>query len=537
MPATKATWRARLAWAWFALGALMALWAHATAAIGAFRAMGALDFDYPLRLVEVIYAAKGLTPYSDFGFLYPPGQVWFYGKLLRLQDPPTINAAITLVNLLLWSICAWQMMRLIKGWRWWFGGAVLLVLGGAMPWVCGPGSLASLEPLPLLAIAVLLLVEVSEQGPSPARLAALVGVAAAGTLFRWDWTLFAAVLEFGWAAAMWLAAAALKPDQSILVRHTAARLWWAALSALAGVALAMAAITGYASATGTWANTRLFIFYVPVHILPFRRLPLPMGFNESSAWRAALLAMALIALAASLDYLKTRAGSAFVYLLKCGALLAPCIALLPYAFGRADDYHMLPLTMLVVVIGMAAFALWPYRVSRWLLLLVLLLNAKSYLHQTLRMASTAGMPQPDPQLQQLHKLTAGCTHLFPADARSLFVGQASYRRFIRNSPVFYLLRPDLRPATPFISDEPGVQNSCTLGSRIAADLLRAPRPLVLVLDTEPSAPEPNLTRTMTSCGKIEAAIASMPAVELGACQVSDDYVSTVRSTFRVMVVR
>jgi hypothetical protein len=107
------------------------LWAHATAATGAFNLAG-LAFDYPLRLVEVVYAARGLAPYADFGFLYPLGLVWFYGKLLRLQDPGVINAAIILGNLLLVSICAWQVMRLTQGsWRRLFGGTVFLVLGGA----------------------------------------------------------------------------------------------------------------------------------------------------------------------------------------------------------------------------------------------------------------------------------------------------------------------------------------------------------------------------------------------------------------------
>ena len=100
-----------------------------------------------------------------------------------------------------------------------------------------------------------------------------------------------------------------------------------------------------------------------------------------------------------------------------------------------------------------------------------------------------------------------------------------------------MIRPDLRPATPFISDEPGVQNSCTLGSRIATDLIRAPRPLILVLDTQPYSPEPNLTRTMTSCGKIEAAIAAMPAVVLGTCQVREHSGSDTGRIFRVMAVR
>jgi hypothetical protein len=537
MPAAKPMWHARLARGWFALGALMAFWAHATTAIGVLSTMGALDFDDPLRLVEVIYAAKGLTPYADFGFVYPPGQVWFYGKLLGLQNPATIVAAIIFSNLLLWSICAWQMMRLTPGRRLWFGGAVLLLLGGTIPLVSESLGSALSQPLPLLLIAVLLVVEVMERGTSPARLATLVCVTVVGTLFRWDWILFVVVLEAGWAAAIWLVVRTLKPDQSIVVKPIVVHLWQAVLAALAGEVLALAMIVGHALATGTWTDTRLFIFYVPLHILPFRRLPLPMGIHASRQWLEAIIGMTLIALAASLEYVKTRAWPGFVYLLKGGALLAPCIALLPFAFGRADDVHFLPLTALVMVTSMAALTLWSHRTARLLLLMALTLNAWPRLHTAVLMMSIRSMPKADIHLERVHKLTAGCTDIFPRDARSLFVGQASYDRFIMNSPVFYLMRADLRPATPFISDEPGVQNSCTLGSRIAADLIRAPRPLVLVLDTKPYDPEPNLTRAMTSCGRIEAATAAMRAAVIGTCQVTDDYYPDQSRTFQVMVVR
>ena len=41
--------------------------------------------------------------------------------------------------------------------------------------------------------------------------------------------------------------------------------------------------------------------------------------------------------------------------------------------------------------------------------------------------------------------------------------------------------------------------------------------MLALLDTEPQPPEPNATRTMESCGRIEAALASMPHHTLGRC--------------------
>jgi hypothetical protein len=537
MNAVKNPWLQRLAWSWFAMGALLALWAHVAAAFGTFGVIRTLDFDYALRLVEVAYAGRGLTPYVDFGFVYPPGQAWLYGKFLRLHDPAAINAAIDIGNLLLWSICAWQMMRLSKGLRWWLGGTILLVIGGAMPLVWGGGSWLLLEPLPLLAIALLLVVEGMERGPSRATLAALLCATAAGTIFRWDWSLGFVLLEAGWAATIWLTAGIFKSDQACLVRKMAVRVGWIALWGLAGVALALAMIFGYAAATGTLAETRLFIFYLPIHILPYRRLPLPMGIRASRHWLEAIIGITLIMLAATWDYAKTRPGNGAIYLLKGGALLAPCVALIPYAFGRADEVHLLPLNVLVILTSVVALALWPNRTGRWLLLIAIVLNVEPSLRTGIPAVTANSAKQADIHLKRVHRLTASCTSLFPSDARSLYVGQASYDRFILNSPILYLMRPDLRPASPFISDEPGIQNSCEFGSRIAAELIRAPRPLVLALDTKLWPAEPNLTGSMANCGEIEAAIARMPATVAGTCRIEDDYVAADSRVVRVMVVR
>ena len=81
-------------------------------------------FDQSLRLLQVVYAARGLTPYLDYGVIYPPGYAWFYGKLLRLQEPESVIVAIA--NLFLVVACAGQLMRLAPDRRQLYGGTVLL---------------------------------------------------------------------------------------------------------------------------------------------------------------------------------------------------------------------------------------------------------------------------------------------------------------------------------------------------------------------------------------------------------------------------
>jgi hypothetical protein len=46
----------------------------------------------------------------------------------------------------------------------------------------------------------------------------------------------------------------------------------------------------------------------------------------------------------------------------------------------------------------------------------------------------------------------------------------------------------------FISDEPGVQNTCDYGAQIVGEIVSAPRPLIAFLDKEPMIVEPNRTK-------------------------------------------
>ena len=490
-------------------------------------------------MLQAVYAARGLTPYTDYGFVYPPGFAWLYGKLLRLQDPASVITAMDFVRVLLVFVCAGQLMRLARRRRRLLGGALLLIVGGVVPLSSG-----IFEPVILVAIAMLVMMEIMTRGVSAVRAGMLAAITAMGTLLRWDWMLFAACIEVGGAGVVFLAAPALRLEagEFMQVRRMAARLLWAAVAALLGIVLADAAVLGYAMAIGSWPETKLFAFGLPVFMLPYRRLPVPMPVDARSLqWLVDVCAMGLISLAALLACISPApadhgrpAKSWAIYVLEWGALLAPCVALLPYTFTRADFFHFIPLTILLMVMIPAAFALWPLRSSVVPLVIALFITSVPCLDLGLKSVLAYGMPREDLHMAKTRADTIGCTHLFPPNARSLFVGQVSYARYLFNFPVVYLMRPDLRPATPFISDEPGIQNSCRFGAVIASDLVRAPRPLVLVLDSEPWSPEANLTRTMTSCGKIEGAVASMAPVFLGACQMST---GSSERDFHVMVVR
>ena len=322
---------------------------------------------------------------------------------------------------------------------------------------------------------------------------------------------------------MWLALKMIRLElaQSTQVQQVAARLWLGALAALAGVTLAMTTMAGYALVSGTWDGTRLFVFELPLLIMSHRNLSQRMFVGSELQWLWDIIAMILIALAALLAYGKALARPRYIHLLEGGALLIPCVALLPYTFSAANNLvHFLPLSVLVMVMSLIALTLWRSPASRRLLLIALGVVALPILSIALHDAPGI-VPQADIHLRKARELTAGCTDLFPPDARSIFLGPGNY-------PVLYLMRPNLRPATPFINDDLGVQSSCALGSRIATDLMRAPRPLVVVRDTKPWSAE-NITHE-TSCGRIEAVMAIMPATSLGTCQLAN-------RVYQVMVVR
>ncbi len=513
--------RKAIAWGVLAVGLATVLVSHYVAACGAFPPN---PFDGALFLLQSIYASRGLTPYLDYGFVYPPGVALLFGKLFGLPDSSSVMKAVWASSLLLVGTNMFFAFRLAQGPSRIFGVGLYLILGGiaTLLW-----AHIGTEPFThsLLLLILLLTLHGLRSGISPSRIT-LVGLAAfAITLVRWDRALVFTAVEIALAGVAWGGVWLCRMVQQDVseVREQALRLVAAVAATLTGVGVALALIAGIAIGSHAWVQTRTFIFDVPLSILPFRTLPVPKIESllaSQTQWLTSLLALGLLILAGALASWRNRrkVGKGLTRLIELGVLCAGPISILPYAFGRADSSHFLPLTLITGAAMIVAILLWNGRENRVACLLGLLILALPLTGPLVETIRSLGIPICGQFQRVLEGTTADCTRLIPPGTRSLFVGQVSYQRFIVNWPILYLARADLPPATPFISDEPGVQNTCAYGAQIAANLAKAPRPTVAFLDTEPMDPEPNLTRTMQNCGRIEDALRSFPARELGLCR-------------------
>jgi hypothetical protein len=501
----------------------IAILCHGAAACGVY----APDpFGGALFLLQSIYAALGLIPYLDYGFLYPPGIAMFFGSLLHLADNGSVMKVVWTSSFILLSANVYVAARLAQGREWLSCAGVYFILGGlaALIWADGGGEPFSLW---LLLLIVLLTVQVLRSGISPVRLLAVGLASTALALVRWDRALGLAGVEAALAGLGWGSIALLNIGrQHVLgIRPQGGRLIASLGATLLGIVAAFALIFWYTFKNSAWAEAQMFIFDLPVRILPFRTLPLPRigrNFGPSSQWLTSIVAIGTLVVAGVITMLRSRKhiGVTSLSFFELGVLCAGPVALVPYAFGRADAWHFYPLTFVTCAAAMVAMFLSESRLFRVACAVGLVLSMLPVLQKLKAIGGqfSDGLSRCGHFERELDAKTAECTGLIPPGTRSIFVGQASYRRFILNWPILYLARADLRPATRFISDEPGVQNSCAYGSRIAADLMMAPRPMVAFLDMDPMGPEPNLTMTMQSCGWIERTLQEAPGRDLGTCQ-------------------
>jgi hypothetical protein len=192
-------------------------------------------------------------------------------------------------------------------------------------------------------------------------------------------------------------------------------------------------------------------------------------------------------------------------------ILSPLV-FLPYAMGRADWPHALPLLSLVVLVFI--YAQFQNKLMQASIGFVLLVYIVKLLSPNIGEHVSA--------LQVVDQHIQACQSIVKnTQANSIFVGRDHYDHYIYNTAALYLTRPDLQPATPYISDEPGLQNSCIYGERIRQQLLGASKPMFAFIELGDQPAEPNATQYMRSCGSIERAVQEMPHILIGSCEAYD----------------
>ena len=477
-------------------------------------------FDGVLQLLIHVYAAKGLTMYRDFGSAYAPGSPALYGTFLGLSGVNQLNFAwastiflITVVNMRL----LWRIPTSMLG-RWALCGGYLVWTGVVIE---KSAELATDVLAPHLAAGLMILAARAFDRDRLCRTHALIAClfSAAIALQRWDRLPCLVLIQAGMAVLMWLLGIArVNPTAKEQFRLRAIR------------SLVMIEVLGALSAYSLWLleawwqgtldNALMFVFRLHAIMRPYRALPLPACTELSKP--NGLLSCSLLALAGAAAVCCVAAAwdQRAPYLQSVARrlwLLALPLAVLPYSLGRADSYHFGPILAMVGVALLLCSAVAGGGWERGGLLVLLVVFPLFPLKLWQRPMARVRLAECGGQVRQIDALIADCRGKLPAGARSIFVGRNSYARYIYNEVVLYWTNLALVPATPFISDEPGIQNSCEFGERIAADLEAAPKPMVVLLQASVQEPEPNATRTMTSCGRIEEFLEKTPFRPLGGC--------------------
>jgi hypothetical protein len=457
-------------------------------------------FDGALRLIAESTLRYGGKLYKDVLIVYPPGLAFFFSQL---PDSITLTARYA-VGIGLYALLSAMLISLLQVFQIQFNRWFLLVAWGiaTIGLLFVQGDFFSLS-LTLISIFILHVLRI-QKGETRKLRFLLLGTIALSVWFRWDWPLLLLLLQIGTVIYMYVFEKDRKKLSVVEIRILG--------SLLAGFLLGALMVLGNAVSHGLLNETWEAAVTIPNLILPYRSLPPPIPFVDTPR----LLSLTLYAACGVWSLLL------FFAFRKKGTYVERTLVFLPatffpYAVGRADPVHAIPLLLAVSYVTLILIQRYRMPLQRIGYVLILLslfpflryLTPSSFLPQI-------GLVEKDFLQEHLDCRVA----IQDIKAKSLFIGRTQYDRYIYNNASLYMLRPDLIPATRFISDEPGLQNSCHFGEQILVELQQSSKPMLALLDISAApneASERNKSATMKSCGQIEYFLSTQPSIYQGFC--------------------
>lgn len=449
-------------------------------------------FDTSLRLISGLYSYYGFRPYTDFGFVYPPGLL-----LLQSLSHVTYAARFQLFSIIFLVVsCLLISLFFYKSRSLFLSAIIVLILG--LSNIIQADPFIEIFWISFIVISYLYL----KLGKPKYRLFVFLCATAAG-LFRWErtfallllMTLFFPVIKFFYN------------------RYSLKSLAYiTSFSLIAGILITLLFVAVKGS---NLLDAFYFIVVVPIKILPYRQLPIPSinlvfqsVFDQVHVLYVGVVFYALFAFSQIPHVLHKDKKGVILFL-----LLVP-FSVLPYATGRADYIHALPF-LFTLLLSLTLYADYlnriPVSLVLFLVYMISLFQVLSYTPYSL----TESQPT---FIERLDSSLIGCRQaLMGKSYNSVFVGRTDYNRYYYNHAMLYLIDPSKKPATRYISDEPGLQNSCYDGMKISHDLNQAEKPMVAFLETEPQPTERNKSSSMVSCGMIENWLEQNSFISLGSC--------------------
>ncbi len=450
-------------------------------------------FDDSIKLVSGLYTLFGFVPYTDFAIVYPPGLL-ILTKILSLNFTSRFHVFAVMYLLLAIPVIlavAW------KSRSWFVSGATILLLAFSMK--------ISGELFVDITWFILFLATYStiEKGTRLSKVVLPIAIFVL-CLLKWERVvIFGIFMAVGYVMTLFT------------MQRYSQRVLYVLKATIVSVVVAFLCFIGYLVVSGSDIGSALyFVFEVPLKILPYRKLPLPplLPLRDSIfvMGYAVYFCVFILIFLSLLVIRRVLKDNKIGYI----ALLLMPVGILPYAIGRADSIHAFPL-LTSTFFSVLIFAIIEKRAMPLLLTMVLYfaLHQNLFVYNPFRFLeqSPTYIDAVDYTLRDCRQATQNLRYT------SLFVGRTNYSEYVYSHVMLYLMNPKVKPATKYISDEPGLQNTCEDGEVVAQELTVAKKPMLSLLEFKPQQTEANLSSSMVSCGYIEKWLTSTKYKRIGTC--------------------
>ncbi|OGH24780.1 MAG: hypothetical protein A3B47_00330 [Candidatus Levybacteria bacterium RIFCSPLOWO2_01_FULL_39_24] len=456
-------------------------------------------FDGALRLVAGLYSsASNFKIYNDFGILYPPGLVFLY-QTFHLNYTSAYHFFSLLFLTLTIAIVSFVYYKTKS---FFFSGIYVLFL--TWPFLVTNDPFTDIV---WTIFATLLLFYLKEGDRKYVWFIIAAGVAS--MWFKWERVATLLALSIFACVGLYF----IKSKSKELL--SAVKI----LGATAGIGL-LSFLVYFVANSINIANALYFIFIVPFKVVAYRKItPPPLTLIEDSIFSInnllylcfLLIIVLFITVVAHKLYDKKMPLYIFLILLP--------LSQIPYAIGRSEAGHQTPLffTILMVLI----FYCYLEKKIKAILIFPVIFYIVAWGLPTIHGLDYSYLKVTPTYFGVLNDFIQDCRNkITTQDYKTIFVGRTDYNRYRYNDARFYLVNIYAKPATKYISDEPGLQNNCYDGGRISQDLTNAQKPMLAFIDFHPGAQgtDPNpAAANMVSCGKIEKWLIDHPYKNLGVC--------------------
>ena len=440
-------------------------------------------FDSALFKLQLIYPTQGWLPYKDFVFIYPFGP-----SLLSLFIDKLSFGAFNLITFV-WPIHFLLQLVIVEQIRKIYSDqnihTIVTILVIETLFIAKLGG----EPFSVLLTFILCL-EYFTTYQTKKITWKIFAYSILLCFVRWDRLLFCLGILFLYRAFCKIKGVDFE------ITHTA-KLFLISLSA---ILLLISSFFIYGNEN--FYNVMQYVFFDPFIIAKFRSLPFKWDNNILSILNIYyFILLAYILVGCSLIKEKFNDRKVFFYFLG--------ISLFIPTLSRSDVGHFLPfyISSLFLIYSLPSFFSRFYLKSKKLILSI---NGIFCFFIIFIFSFLITQSQVENTCNSFNDLKYGY--------KSIFVGNSQYDDFNINYPYLYLQNINLKPATKYISDEPGIQNNCDRAQEIIKDLDMAPKPSIFYLNKSILIDKNNVNQ-YKNCGLLEQYF-SEKTKTIGHCEIN-----------------